>query len=261
MKKTLLIIFTSLAFNTILSAQCSTNFVTTQDCRYDPINTFSMNGIASVGNNNTEGSCNASGYYSFANPLRTLTIGETINWTATVGNGQYYEGISIWIDLNNNEIFETTELVATTTTLALSYNQNFVMPTGVTGIPLKMRVRSSYNFAFGAEYACTNSSNSNGNYGETEDYYVLLAPSLSANSFEQTTKVTIYPNPSNSIFNIAIDKNATVEVYDIIGKQIFSKNLFTGENTIDLAAYEKGIYLAKITNQENQTKTIKLIKE
>jgi hypothetical protein len=259
MKKQLLTIFAITILNTVVNAQCSTNFVTNSNCAYDPINTFSMNGIASGGNNNTEGSCNANGYYSFANPLRTLTIGETINWTATVGHGFGYEGISIWIDLNNNEIFETTELVATTPTLGVSYNQNFVMPTGVTGIPLKMRLRCTYNNTPTADQACTNGIGAG--YGETEDYFVLLAPSLGTNSFEQTTKVTVYPNPSNSIFTIAINNNATIEVCDIVGKQIFSKNLFTGENIIDLDAYEKGIYLAKITNQDNQTKSIKLIKE
>jgi hypothetical protein len=164
-----------LAFQKNGFSQCSTTFVPTQDCAYDPINTFTMAGVASVGNNNTEGSCNSNGYYSFSTPVRTLTIGSTITWSATVGHGQYFDGIGIWIDLNNDNVYSSSEFVSASspsTPNTTSPSGSFVMPTGVTGTQLRMRVRSAYQFVPTAGQSCTN--NIGGGYGETENYFVIL---------------------------------------------------------------------------------------
>ncbi len=82
--------------------------------------------------------------------------------------------------------------------------------------------------------------------------------SVASNEFNATVKV--YPNPSNSIFNIEIDANATINVVDMLGKQIMSKKIQSGNSQIDLSDYAQGIYLMKITNELNQQKTIKLVK-
>jgi hypothetical protein len=88
----------------------------------------------------------------------------------------------------------------------------------------------------------------------------MLSSSLNTPTFNELV-YKIYPNPSNSIFTIEIDKNALIEVYDLVGKQIVTKNIFTGTNTLDISSYENGVYFAKITNTDNQTQTVKLIKE
>ena len=73
--------------------------------------------------------------------------------------------------------------------------------------------------------------------------------------------VTVYPNPNNGEFNIAIDgDNAkgvslyarTVQIYNAIGQLIFSENIILqpGENSIpiSLGNTPKGIYFGKITS-------------
>jgi hypothetical protein len=262
MKKQLLSIFAIAVLNTTVNAQCSTTFQTTSDCSYDPINTFTLGDVDSVGNNNTEGACNSSGYYSFANPLRPLEIGSTITWSATVGNGTYSDGIGIWIDLNNDNEYSSSEFVSASTPSTpntTSPSGSFVMPNGITDVPLRMRIRSVYGAVPNANQACTNGLGGGG-YGETEDYFVILSTSLNSPTFNELV-YKIYPNPSNSIFIIDIDKNALIEVYNLLGKQIVTKNIFSGTNTLDLSSYENGFYYAKITNTENQTQTVKLIKE
>jgi hypothetical protein len=265
MKKQLLSIFAVAVLNTVANAQCSTTFQTTSNCSYDHINTFTLGGVASVGNDNTYGVCNSNGYYQFANPLRTLKIGSTITWSATVANGHDYDGIGIWIDLNNDNEYSSSEFVSASspsTPNTFSPSGSFVMPTGVTGTILSMRVRSTYAYVPTAGQACTNGIGNGGNagYGETEDYFVMLSSSLNTPTFNELV-YKIYPNPSNSIFTIEIDKNALIEVYDLVGKQIVTKNIFTGTNTLDISSYENGVYFAKITNTDNQTQTVKLIKE
>ena len=79
------------------------------------------------------------------------------------------------------------------------------------------------------------------------------------NSFDSTLK--IYPNPSNAIFNIEIESNATALLFDIMGRKIASRILSSGTTQIDLSYVNSGIYLLQITNDLNQIKVVKLIKE
>lgn len=65
---------------------------------------------------------------------------------------------------------------------------------------------------------------------------------LSSNQFDfQDKNISIFPNPTTGKFEIRIDSNEqydTVEVYDLLGNKI--------EETLDLSAYQSGIYILKI---------------
>ncbi|MDU8884673.1 T9SS type A sorting domain-containing protein [Yeosuana sp. MJ-SS3] len=68
------------------------------------------------------------------------------------------------------------------------------------------------------------------------------------------------PNPINNILNlrarVALDK---VSVFDISGKEIFSKRGDTKEMTLDVSNLATGVYLAKIESQ-GLSQTVKVIK-
>jgi Ig-like domain CHU_C associated/Secretion system C-terminal sorting domain/SprB repeat/Beta-propeller repeat/Bacterial Ig-like domain (group 2) len=84
---------------------------------------------------------------------------------------------------------------------------------------------------------------------------------LSNEDFEYNTNLKVYPNPSNGIYNIEIDDNATIEVFDLVGKKISEKSITFGASQLDLSGYNAGMYSLKVTNNLKQTKTIKLIKQ
>ena len=84
---------------------------------------------------------------------------------------------------------------------------------------------------------------------------------LNTNDFEFSSKLSVYPNPSNDIFTINSDSRGNIVIYDLIGKIIKSENLDLGITKLDLNNYPSGIYLMKVTNDANQTKTMKLIKQ
>jgi hypothetical protein len=170
MKKLLLSIFSVMALNASVNAQCATSSAPTNNCTFgDFINTFAMGGVASIGNAGCSG---GSGYISYATPVRTLQIGATISWSATTGPS-YAQGIGVWIDLNNDGSYANSEFVTSSPSL-LTHNGSFVMPTGVTGTNLRMRVRCAYAISVNNTDACINNI---GSYGETEDYFVFLTPS------------------------------------------------------------------------------------
>jgi hypothetical protein len=83
---------------------------------------------------------------------------------------------------------------------------------------------------------------------------------LSNSSFEKMKDVTIYPNPSNGIFNIVAQENISIEVYDLIGKLITNQRMSTGTNSFDMSNFNIGVYLLKVTNENGNSETHKLIK-
>jgi aminopeptidase N len=77
---------------------------------------------------------------------------------------------------------------------------------------------------------------------------------------ENSTALTIVPNPNNGIFTIGNQQaNCWVSVLNMQGKNILNKQLAPNE-LIDLQDFGKGTYLLEIKNSENsEAKTLKLI--
>lgn len=91
-------------------------------------------------------------------------------------------------------------------------------------------------------------------------YDGLITTSNNNLSFDNT--ITIYPNPSTSIFHVTQSTNQfkTAEVYSINGSFIKKQNLITNTETIDLSNYSKGMYVLKlIGNEKSLFKKIVLV--
>lgn len=78
---------------------------------------------------------------------------------------------------------------------------------------------------------------------------------LGLDDFEETSNFKLYPNPTNSILNIEMqnaNSNGTLEVYDMLGKQIFKQSI-TSNNVpqIDVANWNSGLYLIKISLEDS----------
>jgi hypothetical protein len=95
---------------------------------------------------------------------------------------------------------------------------------------------------------------------EVQAMVTAVNTALSTNDFD-IKNIVVYPNPSNAVFNIEIAANASIELYDAIGKRLKSDKISLGTTALNLSNYSNGVYFLKITNQMNQTKTVRLIKK
>lgn len=90
---------------------------------------------------------------------------------------------------------------------------------------------------------------------------VVTAPLLSVNDVT-AVNVSVYPNPSNKVWNIETTNQniSAVEVYNILGKKVESISANDTSVSINNESLAKGIYLAKIKTEAGD-KSVKLIKQ
>ena len=76
-----------------------------------------------------------------------------------------------------------------------------------------------------------------------------------------SVEAVVSPNPTNG--KVMLEANVTegeVAVFDMMGKQVAFATLNNGRAELNLSAYAKGVYVARITSEAG-TSTIKLVKE
>jgi hypothetical protein len=95
-----------------------------------------------------------------------------------------------------------------------------------------------------------------------EDYTLIVDDITSEdNAYSESTLIKVFPNPVDKILNVDIpDGYNSMMLFDISGKQIFTKKVYPGINKIDLSNVKAGVYLLKISGTEN-TRMIKVVKE
>jgi len=62
----------------------------------------------------------------------------------------------------------------------------------------------------------------------------------------------VYPNPSNGIFNVSLENitgNPQITIYNVLGQQVYSAKLTTGQTSVNLSNQSKGVYIYKVVNE------------
>ncbi len=75
---------------------------------------------------------------------------------------------------------------------------------------------------------------------------------LGANQFASTSAIKMFPNPTSGIVRVSSKTPVNVVISDITGKIILSADQVTEDTPLNISAFQKGIYMAKITNGEAQ---------
>ena len=133
---------------------------------------------------------------------------------------------------------------------ATSYTWNTAATTSV--IAVSPTVTTTYSIT-GVVGACTNSMTITQNVNACTGINESIA-----------SLISVYPNPSNGVLNITLtaelSKNASLEVYDALGKLVVKQVLDNALNTINMSNLDNGIYTFKVLNNTNTVKIGKLIK-
>lgn len=84
-------------------------------------------------------------------------------------------------------------------------------------------------------------------------------PNLGTNPFERDNKISIYPNPAESSVHIhALDSAVReIKVHYVLGKEIMSEQ----NDEVNVSALPKGIYILKVTLDNNSSYSSKLVKK
>ena len=94
----------------------------------------------------------------------------------------------------------------------------------------------------------------------TSSLPITIETFLSNNDFDLNSFV-YYPNPVESILNFSYNKKLiNVEVYNIDGKQIFTKKLDSRVSEVDMSKFATGIYFLKVYS-ETGFRIIKILKK
>ncbi|WP_395060081.1 SBBP repeat-containing protein [Flavobacterium sp.] len=206
--------------------------------------------------------------FTYANPGTITTNVTNIGVRQRTGFDGYLNGNLDEVRLWNRAL----------TQAEIMNNMNCELPTGQTGLLSYYQFNQGQNGADNSTINTLTDASGNGNTGTLTNFarsgttsnWVLpggvttgnaCSPFLSTSDFEFSSKLTIYPNPSSDIFTLNSETRGNIVVYDLIGKIIKSETIDLGITKLDLNNYPSGIYLMKVTNDNNQTKTMKLIKQ
>ena len=86
--------------------------------------------------------------------------------------------------------------------------------------------------------------------------------SLSNSSFENEGNFVASLNQGTGVLNLAGANIANVVIFDILGKQVFAGN-YDGLSTVDVnvASFNSGVYMVRVTNTEGSSSAIKVVKQ
>src|SRR3954471_24794667 len=126
MKRKLLFIFSLILGINGVNAQCSVNSAPTNNCTSfsDYINSYTLDGIAATGV--TGCSTATTGYGTFATPVWNLQLGNTYTFTSSMGTVS--DTFAMWIDLNNNAVYQSSEMIWASAGGALTHTGSITIP-------------------------------------------------------------------------------------------------------------------------------------
>ncbi|WP_158839539.1 T9SS type A sorting domain-containing protein [Polaribacter sp. L3A8] len=100
--------------------------------------------------------------------------------------------------------------------------------------------------------------------GYLDQFRVLNVNPLSTKSFILDNAISVYPNPTSSVFKVKIDNSINVEsisFYNILGKDVTNNVIKNSKEEYDFSNLSSGIYMMKLSDNKGNLSTKKIIKK
>ena len=113
----------------------------------------------------------------------------------------------------------------------------------------------------------TSNGSASGSFALSGLRYVSFADSNlgTTNPEMATNKFYAYPNPASHVLNISgsskMQRVSHIEILSLEGRVLLQQKPTNEKAQVNISALPQGMYLCKITNQSNQSQTIKFLKQ
>ena len=233
-----------------------TNCQPQADCSYgDGFTNFKLTGYNGSTINQASG-CGTNGYEDYTSVSCDIRQGDT--YTFEFQSGYTEQKATIWIDFNDNFVFEASEEIVTNFAFDNSGTTTFTLANDAPVGEHLMRART--NWQSDSNDACANYQ-----YGETEDYKVnVLVINVGVEEMSNNLNMNI-STVANGQYLVSVTNPSddfSLEVYNTVGQLVYTKQVQNngGEvnENIDLTEFAAGAFMIKVAN-EAATKVEKVI--
>lgn len=211
-----------------------------------------------LGTIDNESECSPDGYGDFTYMSTELANNSTQELIVTTHYGDQY--VKVWIDFNDNFVFENDEVIVNNAVIALGQGFGnftksipFVIPDGVILGEHLMRAKSNWNAMVPAD-ACESTE-----YGETEDYTAQVVMYIGTDEIPFKNDEMLIRTFENNRFNISMkttdfDQTLIINVHDITGRKLVENRIpnINGkyEYDLDMSHAQPGAYIIRLGNNQ-----------
>lgn len=123
----------------------------------------------------------------------------------------------------------------------------------------------SVSYSVGQVVYTTNTGSNGSNAQGVQQPYEISEVLSSVDYSELIKDLKIYPNPSTDLLTVNMyninNLQLDYQIVDINGKVLKTEENINNETIINVSAFPSAIYFLKITNQNKEVKTFKIIKK
>lgn len=100
-------------------------------------------------------------------------------------------------------------------------------------------------------------------YGNSITFTYRFDPTLPVVDFSKLNDIGVEINNTlvENFLELTTTNNISIELFDLNGKKVYSENLRSGNQNIDLSSLAANVYILNIIGQENKKESIKIIKK
>jgi len=211
--------------------------------------------VESIDNTTT---CSPLGYGDYTDLSTELANNSTSELTLTTHYGS--QNVKVWIDFNDNFVFENDEVVVQNTVIAPGQSGgeftevlDLVIPDGVNLGQHIMRAKSNYSAPVPND-ACESTQ-----YGETEDYTTELVLYIGVNNIPLANSDMVIRSFDNNQFEISLqttetDETLIINLHNVLGQKLVENRVanINGRYTynLDLSYAKPGAYIIRLGNAQ-----------
>lgn len=202
-------------------------------------------------------------------PSISLQNGDVISFysRAVLNPAEFADRLELRLSTNPTTTMPVGETsVGSFTTLALTINPNLTLigypevwtkySYTVSGIAIPANCKVAFRYF-------VTDAGGNGTNSDTIgiDTFAVTRGALATTNYEMSKNLKIYPNPAINNVTIELNKlnNASLQIIDITGKEVFKQKLNTTTNTVNIEKLTTGTYLFNVNSDTGNTSS-KVIK-